>query len=130
MRVMRVNPNLRRDQVLIASWVARVRYRSGQILTSLLSSQTLTCIKNALMDGWMRGMAGKEVLGYMGPCPPVGIQRYVFLLFRQEASTIAVDPPSARNNFSTREFADRNRLGLPVAAVYFNAHKEPASRRY
>lgn len=88
-------------------------------------------LPNALQLGeWMHGMAGKEVLGYMGPSPPVGIHRYILLLFKQTASGIVVDRPPARNNFNTRVFAERHSLGLPVAAVYFNAHKEPARRSW
>ncbi|AQK89898.1 Protein MOTHER of FT and TFL1 [Zea mays] len=40
--------------------------------------------------------------------------------------------PSAtgdRANFKTRAFAAAHELGLPTAVVYFNAQKEPASRR-
>lgn len=135
MRVIRVNPNYDSDPWPTHTYcelgytgldTGRVRFWHPCEFTE--GHCLLTCIKKCF-NGWIYGMAGKEVLGYMGPCPPVGIHRYVFVLFRQEASTIAVDPPSARNNFSTREFADRHHLGLPVAAVYFNAHKEPASRR-
>ncbi|KAF2554670.1 hypothetical protein F2Q68_00013601 [Brassica cretica] len=45
-----------------------------------------------------------------------------------EAPIHQKQPPS-RANFSTRMFAGHLDLGLPVATVYFNAQKEPASRR-
>ncbi|RLM42320.1 hypothetical protein C2845_PMPSC056049 [Panicum miliaceum] len=67
----------------------------------------------------------------MGPRPPVGIHRYVMVVFQQKARMTA--PPAraeaARVGFTTRAFADRHDLGLPVAAMYFNAQKEPANRR-
>lgn len=75
--------------------------------------------------------AGDVVVPYMGPRPPVGIHRYVMVLFQQKAR-VAAPPPdedAARARFSTRAFADRIDLGLPVAALYFNAQKEPANRR-
>ncbi|KAJ0962809.1 hypothetical protein J5N97_027931 [Dioscorea zingiberensis] len=72
---------------------------------------------------------GDEVVPYMGPRPPVGIHRYVFVLFQQKAPFPAVAPLESRANFCTRAFAAQCNLGLPVAAVYFNAQKEPASRR-
>lgn len=71
----------------------------------------------------------------MGPRPPVGIHRYVLVVYQQKAR---VTPPAAlapgaevaaRARFSNRAFADRHDLGLPVAAMYFNAQKEPANRR-
>ncbi|XVE61500.1 hypothetical protein DITRI_Ditri06bG0045300 [Diplodiscus trichospermus] len=40
-----------------------------------------------------------------------------------------IKSPSSRENFSTRDFAAENDLGLPVAAVYFNAQRETAARR-
>ncbi|OMO94933.1 Phosphatidylethanolamine-binding protein PEBP [Corchorus olitorius] len=73
---------------------------------------------------------GKEILPYMGPRPPVGIHRYIFVLFQQNGPMgTAVQPPASRANFNTRLFADHLNLGLPVATVYFNAQKEPISRR-
>jgi phosphatidylethanolamine-binding protein len=77
--------------------------------------------------------AGEEVVPYMGPQPPVGIHRYVMVVYQQK-SRVAPPPPAeadaaARARFSTRAFADRHDLGLPVAAMYFNAQKEPANRR-
>ena len=66
----------------------------------------------------------------MGPRPPVGIHRYVLVLFTQKVELpAAVTPPESRANFNTRAFAARFDLGLPVAIVYFNAQKEPANRR-
>lgn len=64
----------------------------------------------------------------MGPQPPVGIHRYVFSVFRQkEAMEKAkeVVAEEARYNFNTRQFASKNELGLPIAAVYFNSQREP-----
>nr|AHY23236.1 flowering locus T [Agapanthus praecox subsp. orientalis] len=72
---------------------------------------------------------GQEVVPYMGPRPPLGIHRYVLVLFRQKAGLPVITPPESRANFNTRYFAARYDLGLPVATVYFNAQKEPASRR-
>ncbi|KAL6592711.1 hypothetical protein ACP70R_001872 [Stipagrostis hirtigluma subsp. patula] len=76
---------------------------------------------------------GEEVVPYMGPRPPVGIHRYVLVAYQQKARVAAPAPgaqaESARARFSTRAFADRHDLGLPVAAMYFNAQKEPANRR-
>lgn len=73
--------------------------------------------------------AGKEVLEYVGPRPPVGIHRYILVLFRQKAGLEGVEPPPSRSHFKTRAFAQELDLGIPVATVYFNAHKEPANRK-
>ncbi|KZV46515.1 protein MOTHER of FT and TF 1 [Dorcoceras hygrometricum] len=71
----------------------------------------------------------KEILPYNGPRPPVGIHRYILVLFRQKASMSALEPPVCRSHFNTRAFAQYFDLGMPVATVYFNAHKEPANRK-
>ncbi|KAD5961236.1 hypothetical protein E3N88_12709 [Mikania micrantha] len=40
-----------------------------------------------------------------------------------------VRPPVSRDHFNTRIFSEQNNLGLPVAAIYFNAQRQNASRR-
>lgn len=75
------------------------------------------------------GTTGKEIIPYMGPRPPIGIHRYIFLLYKQPSGPLLVSPPAVRNNFNTRNFAAEYGLGLPVAATYFNAQKEPGNRR-
>lgn len=72
--------------------------------------------------------AGREVVPYMGPKPTVGIHRYVFVMFRQHGPLVLVNTPAVRNNFCSRLFAAEHGLGLPEAALYFNAQKEPVSR--
>ncbi|GMN61070.1 hypothetical protein TIFTF001_030156 [Ficus carica] len=62
------------------------------------------------------------------PRPNIGIHRFVFLLFKQKRRQTVEAPPS-RERFSTRTFAEENELGLPVAAVFFNAQRETACRR-
>ncbi|XWS66688.1 hypothetical protein CRYUN_Cryun05aG0222500 [Craigia yunnanensis] len=71
---------------------------------------------------------GREVVSYEIPRPNIGIHRFVFVLFKQKRRQI-IRSPSSRENFSTRDFAAENDLGLPVAAVYFNAQRETAARR-
>ncbi|EES02614.1 hypothetical protein BDA96_03G104200 [Sorghum bicolor] len=71
---------------------------------------------------------GEEVVEYMGPRPPVGIHRYVLVLFEQK-TRVHAEAPRERANFNTRAFAAAHELGLPTAVVYFNAQKEPANRR-
>ncbi|XP_022734767.1 CEN-like protein 1 [Durio zibethinus] len=71
---------------------------------------------------------GREVVSYETPKPTVGIHRYVFVLFKQRGRQ-TVRPSSSRDYFNTRRFSDENGLGLPVAAVYFNAQRETAARR-
>nr|BAX00858.1 TERMINAL FLOWER1-like protein [Ficus carica] len=71
---------------------------------------------------------GREVVSYEMPRPNIGIHRFVFLLFKQKRRQTVEAPPS-RERFSTRTFAEENELGLPVAAVFFNAQRETACRR-
>lgn len=71
---------------------------------------------------------GKEIVSYETPKPVVGIHRYVFILFKQRGRQ-TVRPPVSRDHFNTRQFSAENGLGLPVAAVYFNAQRETAARR-
>uniref|UniRef100_A0A453BXQ9 Uncharacterized protein n=1 Tax=Aegilops tauschii subsp. strangulata TaxID=200361 RepID=A0A453BXQ9_AEGTS len=71
---------------------------------------------------------GREVVSYESPKPNIGIHRFTFVLFQQKKRQ-AMNPPSTRDYFNTRRFADENDLGLPVAAVYFNAQRETAARR-
>ncbi|CAH8379604.1 unnamed protein product [Eruca vesicaria subsp. sativa] len=73
---------------------------------------------------------GKEVVSYDLPKPSLGIHRYVFVLFRQKQRRVLF--PSnilSRDQFNTRKFAIENDLGLPVAAVFFNAQRETAARK-
>ncbi|XP_030458675.1 CEN-like protein 2 [Syzygium oleosum] len=71
---------------------------------------------------------GKEVVEYEMPRPNIGIHRFVFILFKQKKRDM-VRGPSSRDRFNTRQFVEDNELGLPVAAVYFNAQRETAARR-
>ncbi|CAN1277305.1 Protein SELF-PRUNING [Linum perenne] len=73
-----------------------------------------------------------NVVRYEMPRPNLGIHRFVFLLYRQTQRQCLVTnlPPSvSRDYFCSRDFAALNDLGLPVAAVYFNAQRETAARR-
>ncbi|EEF51420.1 phosphatidylethanolamine-binding protein, putative [Ricinus communis] len=71
---------------------------------------------------------GKEIVSYETPKPVVGIHRYVFILFKQKGRQ-TVKAPASRDYFNTRGFSEENKLGLPVAVVYFNAQRETAARR-
>ncbi|KAL5763766.1 hypothetical protein ACOSP7_016125 [Xanthoceras sorbifolium] len=72
---------------------------------------------------------GKEVVSYEIPRPNIGIHRFVFLLFKQKRRQTVTNLPSTRDCFNTRNFAEENDLGLPVAAVFFNAQRETAARK-
>ncbi|GAA0160489.1 protease inhibitor [Lithospermum erythrorhizon] len=73
---------------------------------------------------------GKELLAYSGPSPPIGIHRYIMVLFQQECGSLGLlEPPVVRSHFNTRAFARELGLGRPVATVYFNAQKEPSGKR-
>ncbi|CAM8975940.1 unnamed protein product [Rhodiola kirilowii] len=71
---------------------------------------------------------GRELVGYEKPNPNIGIHRFVFVLFKQRQRG-SVSSPASRDRFCTRNFAAQNDLGLPVAAVYFDAQRESAARR-
>ncbi|KAE9591782.1 putative phosphatidylethanolamine-binding protein [Lupinus albus] len=83
--------------------------------------------------GHSRGIRcySRELVMYMGSCPAVGIHRYVFVAFKQTGGgVVGVEAPQERQNFNTRQFASLNNLGLPVAAIYFNSHKEPKTTKF
>ncbi|KAK8600479.1 hypothetical protein V6N13_059741 [Hibiscus sabdariffa] len=77
---------------------------------------------------WFFSQTGREVVSYESPRPNIGIHRFVFVLFKQKRRQ-TIKSPSSRDHFDTRNFAAENDLGLPVAAVYFNAQRETAARR-
>uniref|UniRef100_A0A7N0V259 Uncharacterized protein n=1 Tax=Kalanchoe fedtschenkoi TaxID=63787 RepID=A0A7N0V259_KALFE len=72
---------------------------------------------------------GRELVEYERPNPHIGIHRFVFVLFKQHQRGQVGALPSSRDRFCTRSFAAQNGLGLPVAAVYFDAQRESAARR-
>ncbi|KAL8240849.1 hypothetical protein R6Q59_014205 [Mikania micrantha] len=80
------------------------------------------------IPGTTNATFGREIVSYEKPKPLIGIHRYVFLLFKQSARQ-TVRPPVSRDHFNTRIFSEQNNLGLPVAAIYFNAQRQNASRR-
>ncbi|XP_059290886.1 protein TERMINAL FLOWER 1-like [Lycium ferocissimum] len=74
---------------------------------------------------------GKELVSYETPEPNIGIHRFVFVLFKQKCrqSVVSPSPAASRDHFNTRNFANVNDLGPPVAVVFFNAQRETASRK-
>ncbi|XP_035839072.1 protein CENTRORADIALIS-like [Helianthus annuus] len=83
---------------------------------------------------------GQNVVSYEKPNPLIGIHRYVFLLFKPCRHPINVQHYDLRNENHAHNHIDNlaqsipfgemnTTLGLPVAAVYFNAHRENAARR-
>nr|XP_018681972.1 PREDICTED: CEN-like protein 1 isoform X1 [Musa acuminata subsp. malaccensis] len=80
------------------------------------------------IPGTTNASFGREIVSYEAPKPSIGIHRYVFVLFKQKGRrTVCV--PASRDHFNTRSFSEESGLGLPVAAVYFNAQRETAARR-
>ncbi|XP_021847311.1 protein TWIN SISTER of FT-like [Spinacia oleracea] len=67
--------------------------------------------------------AGQEIVAYESPRPSLGIHRYVFVLFRHMEMK-SISHPGWRQNFYTREFAERYDLRMPVAASYFTCQRE------
>ncbi|XP_009614479.1 protein TERMINAL FLOWER 1-like [Nicotiana tabacum] len=72
---------------------------------------------------------GKELVSYEIPRPNIGIHRFVFVLFKQKCRQSVSPHDVSRDHFNTRNFANVNDLGPPVAAVFFNAQRETAARR-
>ena len=70
------------------------------------------------------GCAGKVLVEYRGPAPPIGIHRYVLVAYHQPDNFVRPPPPTSRSGFHVRQFAQLHGLGPPVAAVYFVAQKE------
>ncbi|KAF7101755.1 hypothetical protein CFC21_102998 [Triticum aestivum] len=120
--------------------------RAGDLFTLVMTDPDAPSPSEPTMKEWLHWLVvnipggsdpsqGEEVVPYMGPKPPLGIHRYVLVLFQQKARVLAPAPggdtaaSAMRARFSTRAFAERHDLGLPVAAMYFNAQKEPANRR-
>jgi phosphatidylethanolamine-binding protein (PEBP) family uncharacterized protein len=75
---------------------------------------------------------GQELVPHVGPAPPAGRHRYIYMLFWQTPPgkldeiakedidhTIKASPPTDRKNISTRAFAKDHHLRGPVAVRYF-----------
>ncbi|XP_051199491.1 protein MOTHER of FT and TFL1 homolog 1 [Lolium perenne] len=128
-----------------AAPMVQIAGRLGDLFTLVMTDPDAPSPSEPTMKEWLHWLVvnipggsdpsqGQEVVPYMAPQPPLGIHRYVLVLYQQKARVAAPAQgpgPDAemRARFSTRAFAGRHDLGLPVAAMYFNAQREPASRR-
>ncbi|XP_021747772.1 protein TWIN SISTER of FT-like [Chenopodium quinoa] len=66
---------------------------------------------------------GQEIVSYESPRPSLGIHRFVFVVFRHY-ETKTISNPGWRQNFFTREFAQRYELRMPISAMYFTCQRE------
>lgn len=65
---------------------------------------------------------GDTLCDYMGPAPPAGRHRYIFLLYQQQTGArVPVQKIGERAKFSARDFAARHNLGDPVGATFFTS---------
>ncbi|KAK4762995.1 hypothetical protein SAY86_008763 [Trapa natans] len=99
-------------------------FRDQMIFISMSLNRLVTDI-----PGTTNATFGKDLVGYEMPQPKIGIHRFVFLLFKQKCRKTVRNPPVSRERFSTRKFAEENELGLPVAALFFNARRQATARR-
>ncbi|GMN39411.1 hypothetical protein TIFTF001_008649 [Ficus carica] len=99
----------------------------GRVIGDVLESFTPTT-KMCVSYNRKQIMTDPDVPGPSDPYLREHLHWFVFVLFKQK-SRQSVNPPSSRDHFNTRNFAAENDLGLPVAAVYFNAQRETAARR-
>lgn len=68
---------------------------------------------------------GDVLTDYMGPAPPQGTHRYVFLVYEQHMHR-ELQPfrTKQRPKFNAADWAKRHNLGDPVAATHFEAAPE------
>ncbi|KQK06691.1 protein MOTHER of FT and TFL1 homolog 1 [Brachypodium distachyon] len=136
-----------KPSVAAAAPVVQIAGRVGDLFTLVMIDPDAPSPSEPSMREWLHWLVvnipggadpsqGQEVVSYMSPRPALGIHRYVLVVFQQRApveAPPAVAPgeeaPGLRMGFSTRDFAKRHNLGLPVTAMYFNAQKERASHR-
>ncbi|PSC69363.1 FLOWERING LOCUS T-like isoform X2 [Micractinium conductrix] len=64
---------------------------------------------------------GEVAVPYMPPEPAKGKHRLLFLLFKQ-SGRVTVRPPSKRQGFQVRAFAQEHNLGNPAAGLFAWAH--------
>ncbi|GJM99863.1 hypothetical protein PR202_ga17002 [Eleusine coracana subsp. coracana] len=125
-----------KPSVAAALPVIHIAGRANDLFTLVMTDPDAPSPSEPSMREWLHWLVvnipggrepsqGEEVVPYMGPRPPLGIHRYVMVLYQQKSRVAAPAPAAgadaARARFSTRAFADRHELGLPVAAMYFNA---------
>ena len=67
--------------------------------------------------------SGDKVLSYVGPAPPTGVHRYVFLLYKQ-SEKINFEAPEQRILFKVAAEAEKYYLGDPEAVIYFTSKKD------
>ncbi|PWZ16040.1 hypothetical protein Zm00014a_020428 [Zea mays] len=123
-----------KPSVAAAAPAVLIAGRANDLFTLVMTDPDAPSPSEPTMRELLHWYGGETVVPYVGPRPPVGIHRYVLVVYQQKARVTA--PPSlapateaTRARFSNRAFADRHDLGLPVAAMFFNAQKETASRR-
>ncbi|KAL2899459.1 CEN-like protein 2 [Bienertia sinuspersici] len=110
----------------------RVQVHDGDLksfftLIQMFQDLVILILEN-ICTGTTDATFGKEIVSYELPRPNIGIHRFVFILFKQKGRG-TVSPPCSRDGFCTKKFAEVNKLGPPVAAVYFNCQRETAARR-